>query len=262
VAVVNTEFVRRQADGRDVLGRRLRYSVPGNEDAWITIVGVVADAGSMKAAQRTDGPRIYRPQAQEPSAAVTLLLRSDRDAMALVDGLRQAVAAHDPDMALAQVHTVERILELERIGLNLPGVLLVLCGAGALALASVGVYGVVAFSVRGRTREFGVRMALGASRLDILRLVVGGGFRQLLWGLGAGVLLALGASAALSAMFVGLGRSAFDLPVYAAGCCCSRASAEPPCGFPRGARAASIRWSPFGRSRRAAGLAAAAPRPG
>lgn len=170
----------------------------------------------MKAAQKTDGARFYRPFAQEPVANATLVVRGRGQGVALVDTLRRAVAARDPDLPLSQVHTVQHIIEMERIGINVPGLLLVLCGLGALALASVGVYGVVAFAVKTRTREFGVRMALGASRADILRLVVGGGLRSLSYGLGGGVLLALGASALLSSMFVGFGRSAYDIWIYLA----------------------------------------------
>lgn len=216
VAVVNTAFVTRFGDGRGMVGRRFRVATSTTTDSWITIIGVVTDAGSMKAAQKTTDALFYRPFAQDPVATATLIVRGRGQGTALVDQLRRVVAARDPDLPLNQVYTVQHIIEMERIGINLPGVLLVLCGLGALALASVGVYGVVAFSVRTRTREFGVRMALGASRRDILQLVVGGGLRQLSYGLGGGVLLALGASATLSSMFVGFGRSAYDVWIYLA----------------------------------------------
>lgn len=216
VAVVNTAFAEKFGAHQSIVGRRFRL-VGGNGDRdWIGVVGVVADAGSLKAAQRTDGPRFYRPLAQEPAAAVTLVVRARGEGRSLVTLIRRTVAARDPDLPLNQLHTVQHIVEMERIGINLPGMMLVMCGLGALALASVGVYGVVAFSVKIRTKEFGVRMALGASRRDILHLVVGGGLRQISFGLGAGVILALGASAMLSSMFLDFGRSAYDAWIYLA----------------------------------------------
>ncbi len=216
VAVVNPAFVAQFGEGSDMIGRRFRVAAENPTDRWITIVGVVEDAGSMKAAQKTDGARFYRPFAQEPATTATLVVRGRQSGSGLVELVRRAVVARDRDLPLSQVHTVQQIIEMERIGINVPGLLLVLCGLGALALASVGVYGVVAYGVRARAREFGVRMTLGASRRHILQLVVGGGLRQLSLGLGGGVLLALGASAALSSMFVGFGRTAYDVWIYAA----------------------------------------------
>ena len=218
VAVVNPAFVEKFVrGGGGAVGRRFRMATPDNSGAWIAIAGVVDDAGSLKAAQKTDGPRFYRPLAQEPASAVTLLARAQRgEGGALADSLRRMTAARDPELPLNQVHTVQDVIEMERIGINLPGLLLVLCGVGALALASVGVYGVVAFSVKSRTREFGVRLALGCSPREIVSLVVKSGLKEIAVGLGAGVVLALGASVMLSSMFVSFGRSAYDLWIYAA----------------------------------------------
>lgn len=216
VAVVNPAFAAKFSTRESVVGRRFRVATNDASGAWITVAGVVRDAGSLKAAQQTDGPRFYRPLAQESASTVTLVVRGRSDAQALIDLVRRTVAARDPNIPLNQLHTVQHIVEMERIGINLPGIMLVLCGLGALALASVGIYGVVAFSVKSRTKEFGVRMALGASRREILRLVVAGGLRQISIGIGAGIIMALGASAMLSSMFLDFGRSAYDGWIYLA----------------------------------------------
>jgi putative ABC transport system permease protein len=214
VAVVNAGFAGRFGGGREILGRRFRIAGDSN-NPWITIVGVVPDLGSMKAGEAARGPMIYRPLAQDPVRTMTVLVRGSGDAMRFANAIRREVAALDPELPVGRVQTVQEIIELERIGMNAFGSLFVVCGLGALTLASVGVYGVLAFSVRMRTRDFGVRLALGADRGIIMRLVMGQGARQMSVGLGIGVLLALGASAALSSMIAGFGHSAYDVRIYA-----------------------------------------------
>ena len=208
VAMVNAGFAERFGRERDVLGRRYRVaSNDGKENPWITIVGVVPDLGSMKAGKDTRGPVIYRPYAQASERTMTILIRGNGDATRFANVIRREVAALDPDLPVSRLQTVAEIVELERIGMNAFGSLFVVCGLGALALASVGAYGVVAFSVRMRVREFGVRLALGASPRTILRLVMKQGVHQISIGLGVGVLLALAASAALNSAFEGFSTS-------------------------------------------------------
>jgi ABC-type antimicrobial peptide transport system permease subunit len=146
---------------------------------------------------------------------MTLLLRGASDVARLSTTIRQAVAALDPNLPVARVQTVQEIVEMERVGMNAFAVLFVACGLGALVLASVGIYGVVSFAVKLRTREFGVRLALGATRSMITRMVVGQGVRQLRVGLAVGALLAVAASVVLSSMFFGFGRSGQDWHIYA-----------------------------------------------
>jgi predicted permease len=203
VAVVTPAFVARFGGGQDVIGRRFRFGRNGPNARWITIVGVVSDPGSVKAGQEGDGARFYQPLRQNPAAAVTLVVRARGSAAALGETVRQAVLAADPDLPISKLLTSHRILELERIGINLPAVLFAVCGVAALLLATVGVYGVISLSVRNRTREFGVRLALGADPRAIVRLVLRDGVRDLALGLGAGLLLALGASAGVRSAFVG-----------------------------------------------------------
>lgn len=213
VALVNTAFATRFGGEGGILGKRFRLAGAA-ENPWIMVIGVVTDAGSMKAGQHTDGPLYYRPFAQEPASATTLLLRGRGNVSALTETLRRTLAERDRELPLNKIYPVQHILEMERLGINLPGALLVICGLGALALASIGVYGVISFSVKTRTRELGVRLALGATKRDILRLIMGEGVRQISYGLSAGVLLALGVSAILASMFTEFGRSSYDCWIY------------------------------------------------
>lgn len=214
VAMVNPDFVRQFGRDRPILGRRFRLAGGDGSRPWITIVGVAPELGSVKAGQPSRGPLFYRPLAQEPVRAVTVLLRGEGAPAQRAAALRQEVAALDRELPLAQLQTVQDIVELERVGMNAFAVLFIVCGVGALTLASVGVYGVVAFSVRMRKREFGIRLALGADRRAILRLIVGEGLRQIAVGLGIGALLALAVTLATRGFFAGFGRSDYDLWIY------------------------------------------------
>ena len=215
VAMVNSAFVQRFGAELNWVGRRIRLA--GGDAApapWFTVVGIAPDLGSVKAGEVSRGAIIYRPLAQERDRAMTLVLRGTGDVSRLASTIRTEVAAMDPDLPVARLQTVREIIEMERVGMNAFAVLFVACGLGALLLASVGVYGVISFAVKLRTREFGVRMALGATRSTISRMVFGQGVRQISIGLGVGALLAVGASVMLSSMFVGFGRSSYDAWIY------------------------------------------------
>jgi putative ABC transport system permease protein len=215
VAVVNAAFVQRFGADLDWIGRRFRLGDGGADTSpWITIIGIAPDLGSMKAGENSRGAVIYRPLAQRSDRTMTVLLRAGGDVSRFATTIRQAVASLDPDLPVARLQTVQQIVEMERVGMNSFSVLFIACGLGALVLASVGIYGVVSFAVKLRTREFGVRLALGATREIIIRMVVGQGVRQLRIGLGVGLLLAFGASAGLGSMFFGFGRSGHDWMIY------------------------------------------------
>jgi putative ABC transport system permease protein len=163
--------------------------------AWLTVVGVVKNHRQSSLGQEFQ-PASYVPLAQAPRVPLmlntaTLLVRAAGDPVALVSAVRREILAVDPDQPLARVATMEaRIddsLKLQRFSLSLMG----LFAALALALAVVGLYGVLAYTVVERTHEIGVRLALGASARDIVRLVVGQGMWLMLVGLALGVAGAL-----------------------------------------------------------------------
>lgn len=215
VAIVNTAFVARFSGGDNLVGRRFRIAADDSEQPWATIIGIAPDLGSMKAGRSTAGPVVYRPLAQVTEKTMTLLVRASGDATRLSNTIRREAAALDPELPVSRIQTVAEILDLERIGMNAFGSLFVLCGLGALALATIGIYGVIAFSVRIRTREFGVRLALGSTPAAIVRLVMQQGLRQISVGLVIGVLLAGMASMMLSSAIEGFTRTAADVWIYA-----------------------------------------------
>ena len=147
---------------------------------------------------------------------MTVMIRGGGDGVRFVETMRREVAALDPELPVARMQTVEEIIELERIGMNTFGSLFVVCGFGALLLASIGIYGVISFAVKLRTREFGVRMALGADRRAITRMVFAQGVRQIALGLGVGALLAIAASVVVKSIFVGFSDSNLEMLIRAA----------------------------------------------
>jgi predicted permease len=212
VAIVNAAFTREFERTGPLVGRRVRIGSEG--EPWLTIIGVAADMGSVKAGQASNGPVLYRPIAQVPPRETTLLIHGGADTQQLISGIRKTVTKLDPELVAYQFLTVQAIIEMERIGINVPGVLFVVCGIGALVLAAVGVYGVISFSVKMRTRELGVRLALGATRAQIVKLILKQGLWQISFGIAIGLLLAAGGSMMLRSMFVDLGHSAFNLWIY------------------------------------------------
>lgn len=215
VALVNSAFADRFGRDGGVIGKRLRLGADGtNTFPWITVVGIVPELGSVKAGQNSPGAVIYRPMAQRTYRAMTLLVRGRGDTTRFASTIRNAVAALDPELPVAQLQTVQAIIEMERVGMNAFGTLFVVCGVGALLLAGVGIYGVVSLGVKLRTREFGVRLAIGATRNDLLRLVLKQGVKLVAIGLGVGVALAIAASMLLRSMLPGFAPSSYDPWIY------------------------------------------------
>jgi putative ABC transport system permease protein len=196
VAIVNQALARMSWPNADPIGRRLRLLGPP-ADVSLTVIGV---AGDVKESldpryplQLDSRPMIYRPSAQEPVNAMTLVLRTEIDPLAIAGAVRREVAAVDSTIPILAVQTVRQGLAQSMATPRFNTVLLVGFGALALLLAAVGVYGVIAYSVQQRTHEIGIRMALGAAPSQVLREVVGEGVLMAVAGVGLGLAGAVGA---------------------------------------------------------------------
>jgi predicted permease len=207
VVVVNDTFVRKYFPGESAIGRVL--------DVWdrpATIVGIVGDVKD----RPTDAaavPAFWWPQAQKPFPGLMLAVRTERDSFAIVPDLRRAVAALDPELPLAEIRTLDDITAAATARQRFVLVMTALFAAAALLLAAVGAYGVLAWTVRQRARERGVRVALGARRRDVLLLVLAHSGRLSLAGIAAGSLAALAAGSVLQALLFNV--SARDLTTFA-----------------------------------------------
>ncbi len=172
VAVVNQSFVRQFMSEGDVVGRRFTYDNPENPDAdWITVIGVIADA---RRAGPTEPirPEAYIPHRQFIARSMTLLLRTDRDPLNLVPAVRGVLRALDAELPLSQVATVEQLVARAQSTRRFVLDMLLLFAGLAAVLAGVGIYGVMAYLVSRRTHEVGIRMAVGASRSDVIAMIL------------------------------------------------------------------------------------------
>ena len=173
VVVVNEAFVRRYFPGQDPIGKRIAYGAPDSEHYWRTIVGLVADTRE----QLGQAPRgtIYAPfrQGLDPFTFSAYLVKSALPVATVGDAVQRAVMASDPDQPVSRLRPVEADMRASIATQRFTTLIAALFASLALMLAAVGTFGVMSHVVRGRTREIGVRMALGATRQSILRLVLG-----------------------------------------------------------------------------------------
>jgi predicted permease len=199
VAIVNQSFAQTHFAGESALGRRFQVGRGDPDAAWLTIVGIAPDL-YMEGVGNQDGEPAgyYRPIAQSDAQFMSVLARGPAEPLTLTEPVRQAVmAVHSDTPVYYSAPLIERIEENTWF-YNVFGTLFMVFGGVALFLAAVGLYGVMSFSVARRTSEVGIRMALGASRGQVLSLILRQGGQQLALGLGLGLALAVLASRAIS----------------------------------------------------------------
>ena len=204
VVMVNEAFVRRFFPGEDPLGRRVTFSDPSQPGTrWQTIVGVVADT-RRGGFEREPWAETYFPMRQAPDRRAFVLLRTTGDPVALVAPARAAVWAIDRHQAIAGIRTVPELLAQRDVNRRFTTLLLVLFASVALVLAIIGTYGVIAHATAQRTQEIGIRLALGAGRQTIMRMVLIGGLRIAAAGLAIGILGALVLTQVLTGLLYGV----------------------------------------------------------
>ena len=199
VVIVSEDFVRRFLPNQDPFSRRIGYG-----DKWMRIVGVVGNVNYLGLTVDT-GPAYYMPFAQNYSTRMYLTVRSSGDAGPLSEVLRREIHSIDPGVTLAQIATMEQSLALSVSRPRFDTMLLALFAGIALLLAAVGIYGLIAYSVAQRTHEIGVRMALGAARADVIRMVVRQGAGLGAIGIVLGLIGAFALTRLLKTMLFGIG---------------------------------------------------------
>jgi putative ABC transport system permease protein len=197
VAIVNQKFVETHLKGQDPIGSRFR--IPGRSDSlqWRTIVGVVPNVYS-GSNERPWAETIFRPFAQDPSPFASMAVRTAGAPMAITSQVREKIASLDADLPIYWVYSMTEAIQRPTWFVRVFGTMFMIFGVIALFLAGIGLYAVMAFSVSRRTREVGIRMALGAKSSDVVRLIFGQGMLQLGIGLAVGLALAAGVSRLLS----------------------------------------------------------------
>ena len=217
VAVVSRGFAERFLGGRPAVGRRIRFPEEGADAPWRTIVGVVPELRAEAFPSRPRGflpivqssgeavavGEVFVPFSQEPQRSPAILVRSKGEPLALADPVRRAVAAIEPE-GIVDLQPLSGLLRAITWDYRLFGTLFIAFGAVSLLLAAVGLYAVQSLAVGRRTREIGVRMALGSTRERLLRLVLAQGLAPVAVALAVGLALSVALSRALAALLLGV----------------------------------------------------------
>ena len=214
VAVINARMAERLWPGGSAIGRRFRIAADSSR-TWFTVVGVTANIRIVKLDEtEVDVPHAYVPFRFTPTRDYGVIVRTPLDASAVASGVRAAIHAVDGTAPVFKVWTMDEVRYLSFWMYAVWGTIFAVFGGVALALSAVGVYAVIFYSVAQRTREFGVRLALGARRADVVRLVLGKGLRLAGLGVFVGLIAALGLTGVVESLLIGV--SATDPLSFAA----------------------------------------------
>ena len=206
VAIVSEDLAQRYWPGQNPLGKRLKRGLEDSKFPWATVVGVVGDV-KYDPFNKQDFPAAYFSYRQVPHQYSYIALRTEGDPTSFVPAVRSQIAAVDPNQPIFDIFTLRRVIHNQVLGLSYVAVMLSVMGVIAVILASVGVYGVMAYSVAERTHEIGVRMALGAQPRDVLRMVLRRGVALTAIGLGIGLPISLVLARFLASLLFGVSAS-------------------------------------------------------
>ena len=189
VCIVSEAFVRRFLRGQNPIGARIAIAAPGIRASMVNreIVGVVRQVRTRPDEADDGASDVYVPAAQSPWIMANLVVRTAGEPLAIVEAVKRAIARVDPTQAVSQVRTMEQIAAQSTARPRLRAQLVAAFAGLAILLAAVGIFSVLTFMVEQRAREFSVRLAVGASASDLLRLVLGGGLRLTAMGVAIGV---------------------------------------------------------------------------
>lgn len=199
VTIVDERLAQKYWPNESALGKRIRFGPPEDNEPWHTIVGVVGAVRHQRMQEETRNS-VYLPHLQIPIGGVTVVARTGSDPKGLVAAVRREVAQLDGDLPISQVATMEEVIADSIWQPRLYAMLFAVFAGGALVLAVIGIYGVMAYIVINRTHEIGIRMALGATARDVFKLIVGRGMKLTAIGLVIGV----GGAFALTRLMSGL----------------------------------------------------------
>lgn len=203
VAVISQAMATRFWPRESPLGQRIKLGGPKSNAPWATIVGIVGDV-KQNWWDPQPQPTIYLPYQQAPQRNMNVVARTFSEPMGLIAAMRAQVQSIDPEVPFNDVQSMEGVVADSLSPLRILGILMVVFGGVALALSAVGVYGVLAQSVAQRTREFGIRMALGAKPHDVLKHVLGQAVRLSGIGLALALPLSLVLTRAMGSLLYGI----------------------------------------------------------
>jgi predicted permease len=203
VVVVNQEFAHRFFKDRDPIGTQIQLEISGAAPAWSEIVGVVSDVKAFSEDTRID-PEVFEAFLQRPVRSLSLMLRTNVEPNSLIPDLRRSVAGLDPELPLLRVMSMDGVIDTQKKGNTLFTSLLAAFAMLALILASIGIYGLISYSVGQRTHEIGIRVALGANTADISRMILRQGLKLFLFGSLIGLVVALPLPKLFDSIFMGV----------------------------------------------------------
>jgi len=210
VAIISEDMARRYWPNSSALGRKIKLGETKDSEPWLTVVGI-AQSVRYDWFQTVARPVIYRPYTQVGRGWTYVALRTSGDPMALVGAVRHQVTSLDAELPVFDVMTLEKVISESVLGLSYVAVMMTALGAIALVLACVGVYGVMAYAVSERTREIGIRVALGAEKSDVLRMVIARGLVVTAVGLSIGFVLAVMLARLLASFLYGVSATDWEI---------------------------------------------------
>jgi len=228
VAIVNEKMAAKHWPNGDAIGKRFRFYGPLDKSPWIQVVGVVQDVSHEL--NEPIEPEFYLPHNQDPWSSMVVVARTSVDPGSIAGTLRQQVWSIDKNQPVFNLKTMEEVRSIS-VGLHsFSSVILGIFAVLALLLASIGIYGVMAFAVTQRTQEMGIRLALGAQRSDVVRLVIKHGMSMAGIGVVIGLVGAWGLTRFLSNLLVGV--TATDLLTFSVVSVCLLVAALLACYLP------------------------------